>query len=190
MGSSYLDRDNLSNGTTYYYVVHAEDSSTGNGGACGGGNVEANSVMVSGTPYGPASNRRPALGPTAAATATRSHSSTSRQRNTGGKVWRFVKTADDPGANHTPGGATPTATRGPPPLHLCASPAPSCAPPFTAAGSTVNLQYWERHQLEYLSDAVAVEYSVNGGFGTTFRLRATARLSVAPRRTTRPAGRR
>ena len=36
-------------------------------------------------------------------------------------------------------------------------------PPLTAAGSTVNLGYWERHQIEYAWDGVAVEYSVNGG---------------------------
>jgi hypothetical protein len=30
-------------------------------------------------------------------------------------------------------------------------------------GPTVSLKYWERHQIEYLRDAVAVEYSVNAG---------------------------
>jgi hypothetical protein len=38
--------------------------------------------------------------------------------------------------------------------------------PLTAAGSTVNLNYWERHQLEYHVDGVAVEYSVNNGVWT------------------------
>jgi len=37
------------------------------------------------------------------------------------------------------------------------------APPLTVGAATVNLQYWERHQIEYHWDAVAVEYSVNGG---------------------------
>ena len=36
VSSSYLDTDNLQSGTTYYYVVRAEDSSTVNGGECGG----------------------------------------------------------------------------------------------------------------------------------------------------------
>jgi hypothetical protein len=31
------------------------------------------------------------------------------------------------------------------------------------AGGTLQLKYWERHQLEYQWDGVAVEYSVNGG---------------------------
>jgi hypothetical protein len=44
--SSYLDTANLASGTTYYYVVRAEDSSTGNGGECNGGNEGGNSVIV------------------------------------------------------------------------------------------------------------------------------------------------
>jgi len=48
--SSYVDTDNLQAGTTYHYVVRAEDSSTGNGGPCGGGNEDENSVTVSATP--------------------------------------------------------------------------------------------------------------------------------------------
>jgi hypothetical protein len=39
-------------------------------------------------------------------------------------------------------------------------------PPLTAGATTVNLQYWERHQLEYHWDGVAVEYSLNGGAWT------------------------
>jgi hypothetical protein len=37
------------------------------------------------------------------------------------------------------------------------------APPLTAAASSVALTYWERHQIEYRWDGLAVEYSVNGG---------------------------
>jgi hypothetical protein len=48
--SSYVDTDNLASGTTYRYIVRAEDSSTVNGGACGGGNEESNLVRVSATP--------------------------------------------------------------------------------------------------------------------------------------------
>jgi hypothetical protein len=33
-------------------VVRAEDSSTVNGGECGGGNEESNSVIAYGTPFG------------------------------------------------------------------------------------------------------------------------------------------
>ena len=152
---------------TYYYVVHAEDTSTGNGGACGGGNVEANSVMVSGTPYGAGIQPAPGTWTDGGGDGNAfAQLNVAGSGNTGGKVWRFVKTADDPGANHTPGGTYAYRNAGPAPGSTYAP--STCAelrmPPVTAAGSTVNLQYWERHQLEYLSDAVAVEYSVNGGF--------------------------
>jgi hypothetical protein len=40
------------------------------------------------------------------------------------------------------------------------------APPLTVGAASVNLQYWERHQVEYHWDALAVEYAVNGGAWT------------------------
>jgi hypothetical protein len=165
LGSSRLDTNNLSNGTTYYYVVHAEDMSTGNGGACGG-NEDANGVVVSGTPYGAGTQTSPGTWTDGGGDVNALvQLNVAGGGNTGGKVWRVVKTADDPGANHTPGGAYAYRNAGPAPGNTYASSA--CAelraPTFTAKGSTVNLQYWERHQLEYLKDTVTVEYSVNGG---------------------------
>jgi hypothetical protein len=165
LGSSRLDTDNLANNTTYYYVVHAEDMSTGNGGACGG-NEDANSVVVSGTPYGAGTQTSPGTWTDGGGDVNALvQLNVAGGGNTGGKVWRVVRTADDPGANHTPGGAYAYRNAGPAPGNTYASSA--CAelraPTFTAAGSTVNLQYWERHQLEYLKDTVTVEYSVNGG---------------------------
>src|SRR4029077_8328038 len=47
--TSSVAPDTLASGTSYYYVVRAEDSSTGNGGECGGGNEDANSAVVAGT---------------------------------------------------------------------------------------------------------------------------------------------
>src|SRR5205807_5767125 len=49
-GPSYVDTNALISGRTYYYVVRAEDNSTGNGGACGG-NEESNNLHVAGTAY-------------------------------------------------------------------------------------------------------------------------------------------
>jgi len=76
-----------------------------------------------------------------------------------------VKTANDAGANHTPGGGYAYRNAGPAAINTYAP--NSCSemrtPPLTVAATTVNLQYWERHQVEYHWDAVAVEYSVNGG---------------------------
>jgi hypothetical protein len=36
-------------------------------------------------------------------------------------------------------------------------------PPQTIGAATVGLKYWERHQIEYHWDGLAVEYAVNGG---------------------------
>jgi hypothetical protein len=36
-------------------------------------------------------------------------------------------------------------------------------PPQTIGASTVNLKYWERHQIEYHWDGLVVQYAVNGG---------------------------
>lgn len=47
-GTSYED-DTVSTGTTYYYVVRAEDSSTGGSGPCNGGNEDTNTVRVNAT---------------------------------------------------------------------------------------------------------------------------------------------
>jgi hypothetical protein len=166
MGSSYLDSDNLQGGMTYYYTVRAEDMSTGNGGACGGGNEDANSVVVSGTPYGAGIQPAPGTWTDGGGDGNAfAELNVVGGGNAVGKIWRFVKTADDPGANHTPGGAYAYRNAGPAPGNTYAPGA--CAelrgPAVIAAGSTVNLQYWERHQLEYLEDGVAVEYSVNAG---------------------------
>ncbi|HEX6100063.1 MAG TPA: PQQ-binding-like beta-propeller repeat protein [Thermoanaerobaculia bacterium] len=46
--NTFYDDITAPNGTSYY-VVRAEDSSVGNGGACGGGNEETNTVRRSGT---------------------------------------------------------------------------------------------------------------------------------------------
>ncbi len=166
--SSYVDTDNLSSGTTYYYVVRAEDTSAGNGGECGG-NEETNGVTVSGTPY---------AGSTQSNTGTWSDGggdgtsflllNAAGTGNTPDHSWRFVGTTNDAGANHTPGGAYAYRNAGPAAANLYRP--SSCTelqtPSILAAGSTVNLGYWERHQLEYLFDGVAVEYSVNGGAWT------------------------
>jgi hypothetical protein len=163
--SSYLDRDNLSSGTTYYYVVHAEDTSTGNGGACGG-NEESNGVIVSGTPYAAGTQSAPGMWTDGGGDGSASLLlNPSGPGNTGDPAWRIVKASDDPGANHTPGGGYAYRNAGPfagntYPPNACAE---LQAPSLTVAATSVNLQYWERHQLEYHFDAIAVEYSVNGG---------------------------
>ncbi|MCI0409173.1 MAG: hypothetical protein L0191_11540, partial [Acidobacteria bacterium] len=51
----YTDSVSLSHGTSYTYVVRAEDATTGHGGPCRGGNEETNSVRATAVPKGPAS---------------------------------------------------------------------------------------------------------------------------------------
>jgi hypothetical protein len=164
--TSYLDSDNLSSGATYFYVVRAEDDSTGNGGECGGGNEDANGVIVPGTAYAAGTQTTPGTW-----TDGGGDGNAFLQLNVAGAgdtsdpVWRYVKTENDPGANHTPGGAYAYRNAGPGPENtyqpnMCAE---MQAPPLTVGADSVNLQYWERHQIEYHWDGVAVEYSVNGG---------------------------
>ena len=51
-GTSYLDTD-VSSGSTYYYVVRAEDNSGNGSGPCSGGNEDGNTAEFSGSPTGP-----------------------------------------------------------------------------------------------------------------------------------------
>jgi hypothetical protein len=164
--SSYLDTANLANGTSYYYVARAEDESTGNGGECGGGNEEANSVVVAGTPYGAGTQTSPGTWTDGGGDGSAFlRLNVAGPGDTNDQAWRYVKTANDPGANHTPGGAYAYRNAGPAASNIygpdiCAE---MQSPPLTIGASTVSLRYWERHQVEYRWDGIAVEYSVNGG---------------------------
>ncbi len=166
--SSYLDTANLQSGTTYFYVVRTEDDSTGNGGECGG-NEDGNSVIVPGTAYGPGTQAVPGTWTDGGGDGTAFlQMNVAGPGDTSDASWRYVKTADDAGANHTTGGAYAYRNAGPGPGNTYT--ANTCAemqsPPLTAGAATVDLQYWERHQIEYHWDGIAVEYSVNGGAWT------------------------
>ena len=164
--SSFVDTNNLQSGTTYFYVVRAEDNSSGNGGDCGGGNEEANAVTVSGTAYGSGTQASPGTwfdgGGDGSAFL---QMNINGPGDVAGQVWRYVKTADDAGANHTPGGAYAYRNAGPGPaaVYLPNQCAEIQAPALTVGASSLALQYWERHQIEYHWDGIAVEYAVNGG---------------------------
>ena len=167
--NSYLDQANLSSGVTYYYIVRAEDDSTGNGGACGG-NEEANTIVVSGTAYGAGLQASPGTwidnGGDGVSLLRRN---VAGDGNTSQPAWRYVKTPTDPNANHTPGGAYAYRNAGPAAgdAYLPSLCAEMQTPPLTAGGPAVNLTYWERHQIEYHWDGVVVESSLNGGPWTT-----------------------
>ena len=163
--NSYVDTDNLNSGQTYFYVVRAEDNSTGNGGACGG-NEEQNNVVIAGTAYGAGSQATPGTWTDGGGDVTSFlRLNAPDDENTADTAWRFVRVAEDAGANHTPNGdfayrnAGPTAndTHG---SNQCAA---AETPVMTVGDTTVNLTYWERHQMEVGWDGVAIEYSLNGG---------------------------
>ena len=163
--TSYLDNHNVNSGTTYYYVVRAEDSSTGNGGACGG-NEEANNVHVAGTAYGSGTSATPGTWTDGGGdTTSLLRLNPNETGNTADPTWRIVRTADDPGANHTAGGAYAYRTAGPGPNAIYSSNLCSVAetPPLVVGSTSLNLTYWERHQMEKGWDGLAIEYSRNGG---------------------------
>ncbi len=160
--TSYTDTNGVTSGITFYYAVQAEDNSTGNGGPCNGGNVDTNSIVVSGTAYGVGTQGTPGTwtdsGGDGTAFLLLNPGSTDQ-------VWRFIKTSDDAGANHTPGGAFAYRNAGPSPTNTYSPSACASAesPALTVGATSVNLTYWERHQVEKGFDGVAVEYSRNGG---------------------------
>jgi hypothetical protein len=163
--SSYVDSAALTSGVTYYYVVRAEDTSTGQGGACGG-NEETNNVVVAGTAYGPGTQATPGTWTDGGGDGTSFLRLNTKPSDTG--AWRIVSTGQDPGANHTPGGDFAYRNAGPDgnTNHGDLECSIAETPVLTAGGDTVNLTYWERHQLEKGWDGVAIEYSRNGGAWT------------------------
>jgi hypothetical protein len=164
-GNSFVDTDNLVSGKTYYYVVRAEDNSTGNGGACGG-NEESNTKRVAGTAYGPGTQATPGTWTDGGGDGTSFlRLNVSGSGNTTNPNWRIVTTGDDPGANHTPGGDFAYRNTGPGPDAIYDDLQCSAAetPVLTVGANNVNLTYWERHQFENGWDGVALEYSRNGG---------------------------
>lgn len=163
---SYTDFDSLSSGLTYYYVVRAEDDSTGNGGPCGGGNEDPNAVVIPGTAYGPGTQASPGTWTDGGGDGTAFlQLNAAGAGNTADPSWRVVRTADDAGANHTAAGSYAYRNAGPGPASTYTP--NTCteirSPELTAGAANVRLRYWERHQLESRWDGVAVEYSVNGG---------------------------
>jgi hypothetical protein len=167
--SSYVDTYNLASGLTYYYVVRAEDGSSGNGGECNGGNEESNAAVVSGTAYGAGTQAAPGTWTDGGGDGTAFlRLNVGGPGDNGDQVWRYVKTVNDSGANHTPGGGYAYRNAGPAAsnTYLPNTCAEMQSPPLTIAAPTVDLQYWERHQLEYHWDGIAVEYAVNGGVWT------------------------
>ena len=163
--SSYVDTNNLASGTTYYYVVRAEDNGTGGTGACGG-NEETNNVHIAGTAYAAGTQASTGTWTDGGGDATSLlRLNPTETGNSGDLAWRIVTTADDAGANHTPSGGYAYRNAGPGADASYSSLVCAVAetPVLTVGSTSVNLTYWERHQLEHNWDGVAIEYSRNGG---------------------------
>ncbi len=161
-------------GVTYYYVVRAEDNTTGNGGECGGGNEELNSTIVPGTAYGVGTNPVTSTWTDNGGDGTsfmlfnppsRAAPPETYNTNTPGQDWRYISTATDAGANSTAGGRFAYRTAGPLASSIYADKV--CTelrgPVLIAGAGNVALSYKERHNQEYQWDGIFVEYSVNGG---------------------------
>jgi hypothetical protein len=158
--NSFVDTDNITSGKTYFYIVRAEDNSAGNGGVCGG-NEESNTNRVAGTAYGSGTQASPGTWTDGGGDGT----AFLRLNTSGNLDWRIVKSGDDPGANHTPGGDYAYRNTGPDADAIYDDLQCSVAetPVLTVGATTLNFTYWERHQFEKGWDGVAIEYSRNGG---------------------------
>src|SRR5207247_481588 len=131
-----------------------------------GGNEETNNVHISGTAHGSGTQSTPSTWTDGGGDATALlRLNTTGTGNTADAAWRIVRAADDPGANHTPGGAYAYRNAGPGPnandsSNVCAV---AETPVLTVGSTSLNLTYWERHQLERGWDGIAIEYSRNAG---------------------------
>lgn len=143
----FVDVD-VESGTTYYYIVRAEDRVAGGTGP-NGGNEETNSVVRSTLVIGPPGD----LG-----TWTDDGGDT-RALLTGDFPWRIAKNEAQAGSSSYHSG-TPDRTH---PADTCAS----LSTPPLMLGAGAKLTYWARFNLEFQWDGVVVEISSDGGANWT-----------------------
>jgi Subtilase family len=143
LGTSFTDGVDLAYGTTYWYVVRAEDASTGHGGPCRGGNEETNTATVVAAPDG-----LPAIG-----TWTDDAGDTGTAKLVPTSPW--VVAATD---GHTA-----------PAVYLAPSSAGACGevttPALTLAdpGQGPQLTFWTKHTLDY--DPTGEIFGTEGSVG-------------------------
>lgn len=143
VGASFTDAVDLAYGTTYWYVVRAEDASTGHGGPCRGGNEETNTVTASTAPYGP-----PAIG-----TWTDDAGDTGPAKLQPSSPWIVAAS----GGNAGPGVYTGASSAG-----ACGevtTPALTLADP----GQGPQLTFWTKHDLDY--DPTGEIFGTEGSLG-------------------------
>lgn len=146
-GTSYTDLD-VASGVAYFYVVRAEDGTTGGPGPAHGGNEDTNSSWVAASAHGPS---------TATGTWTDDGGDTSLFM-TMESPWTLTRQQ-----NHTAGGRL---------SYHCAAdgltyPVNACAavstPEIPLLPGSPSLSYWVRYNLETMWDGVVVELSDDGG---------------------------
>jgi hypothetical protein len=128
-GTTYTDGVNLVHASDYHYAVRAEDSTSGHGGPCRGGNTDANLSRASAAPFGP-----PDLG-----TWSDDAGDTGEAKFSRDTAWSIDPAAGDSGSNAYRGQSGPT---------TCAAittPVLSLAGP----GEGPQLSFSTRHDLDY-----------------------------------------
>jgi hypothetical protein len=129
MGTSFADSVNLSFGATRWYVVRAEDATTGHGGPCRGGNEDANAVAIAAA----------ADGPLAVATWSDDAGDTGAAKLSTALPWTVSPTDGHAG----PSSYTATSSDG-----VCAD---LVTPKLTLAdpGQGPSLTFWTKHDLDF-----------------------------------------
>lgn len=142
-GTSFNDQGNLVTDTTYYYIVRAEDATTGGSGPCRGGLEETNAIRKSGVPKG-------ALVP-----GTFSDGAEGATTMTMGTLWSQSTTRARTGSRSFFGNGNPTNT-----CSALTTPVMVLGP----AGSPSVLTFYSwRDNLENQYDGGVVEISTDGG---------------------------
>lgn len=142
-GTSYSDT-NVSSGTTYHYIVRAEDGVTGSTGPHGG-NEEKNTIRLFATAFG---------APGATGTWRDDAGDTNAYLTPEGP-WRLSAVEKQAGTRSYHSGPD----GGVYPAETCAS---LVSPPLQL-GAGAELSYWTRYNLEWQWDGVIVEISTDGG---------------------------
>ena len=144
-GSSFSDSGGLVSGTTYYYVVRAEDSSGAGSGPCRGGIEEGNAIRKSGSPQG-------SLVPVNFSDGAEG----TPQMTMGAPLWSQSSTRAHTGSKSYFGDGNP--------LSACAA----LTTPLLVPSSTSSLTFYSwRDNLENTYDGGIVEITTDGGVSWT-----------------------
>ena len=142
-GTAFTDSVDLTFGATRWYVVRAEDATTGHGGPCRGGNEESNTARVAAA----------ADGPPGIATWTDDAGDTGVAKMVAALPWMPIATD----GHAAPASYTAASSDG-----ICVD---LTSPPITLAdpGQGPQLTFWTKHDLEY--DPTGETFGTEGSLG-------------------------